>query len=161
MAKKKQYWLFKSDPDDFSWQDLLESPDQTACWDGVRNYQARNLIRDEMKEGDRVLFYHSQLKPPVVMGTAVIVKESYPDDTAWEEGNKHFDKRASEENPIWQMVDIQAEKEFNFPVSLPEMRETDALEGMMLLKRGSRLSVQPVDAKHFQWIVKRGNRKKA
>ena len=113
---KKQYWLMKSEPGEYSIQDLKESDDGIDYWDGVRNYQARNFMRDDMNVGDRVLFYHSGKKPAVV-GTAKIVKAGYPDHTAWDPGSKHFDKRSTPENPVWFMVDIQFESEF--PEALP------------------------------------------
>ena len=111
MAERK-YWLFKSEPTAYSYGDLLAEPDQTAEWDGVRNYQVRNLIRDEMKVGDGVLFYHSSANPMAVVGTAVIVKEAHPDSTAWDPNDKHFDAKSTPDNPVWLMVEIQADQEF-------------------------------------------------
>jgi predicted RNA-binding protein with PUA-like domain len=156
MAKK--YWLVKSDPDEFSIEDLKESPNQTECWDGVRNYQARNFMRDEMKVGDRVLFYHSQ-KNPSVVGTAKVVKPGYPDYTALDTKEKHFDPKSSPEKPIWYMVDIKLEKEFLRPLPLSELRQTPGLEDMMLLRKGMRLSIQPVTKKEFQIIVSLSKKK--
>ena len=156
MAKK--YWLFKSDPEAFSIADLKRSPKQTDCWDGVRNYQARNFMRDDMKVGERVLFYHSQ-KNPSVVGTAKIVKAGYPDDTAWDPKEKHYDPKSSPEKPIWYMVDIQLEKEFSRPIPLSELRKTPGLEDMMLLRKGMRLSIQPVTKEAFQIIVSLSKRK--
>jgi predicted RNA-binding protein with PUA-like domain len=156
MAKK--YWLVKSDPDEFSIQDLKESPNQTECWDGVRNYQARNFMRDEMKVGDRVLFYHSQ-KNPSVVGTAKVVKPGYPDYTALDPKEKHYDAKSSPEKPIWYMVDIKLEKEFLRALPLSELRQTPGLEDMMLLRKGMRLSIQPVSIEEFQIIVSLSEKK--
>ncbi len=154
MSAPIRYWLFKSEPSSFSIDDLAASPKQTTCWDGVRNYQARNLLRDEVKIGDRVLFYHSSADPPGVAGTATVVREAYPDDTAWDKNGGHYDPKASPENPIWQMVDIRLESRFDELIPLPRLREESALEDMMLLKRGSRLSVQPVTATEFDAILR-------
>jgi predicted RNA-binding protein with PUA-like domain len=145
----------------YSIHDLAAEPNQTTHWDGVRNYQARNLMRDEMKIGDGVLFYHSNAKPPAVAGTATVCGEAYPDFTAWEKGNSHFDAKASPQNPIWQMVDIELADVFDEPIGLPELREVKALAKMMLLQRGSRLSVQPVTKSEFNTIVKLAMKKAA
>lgn len=160
MAKSPQHWLVKSEPDSFSIQDLAKAPRQTTCWDGVRNYQARNFLRDGMKLGDRVLFYHSSVDPPCVVGIAVVAREAYPDHTAWDKKSAHFDPKASADNPIWQMVDLKLEEVFSRPISIDELRQTAGLANMELLKRGSRLSVQPVSRQEFDAIVKlaRGKR---
>ena len=155
MARRtKKYWLMKSEPSNYSIHNLAAEPKQTTHWDGVRNYQARNIMRDEMEIGDAVLFYHSNAKPPAVAGTATICSEAYPDFTAWEKGNKHFDAKASVDNPIWQMVDIKLASVFAEPVGLPELREVKSLAKMMLLQRGSRLSVQPVTKSEYDTVVK-------
>src|SRR5262245_32593929 len=133
VARKQRFWLLKSEPEWFSVDDLARSPQKTTCWDGVRNYQARNFLRDEMKLGDRVLFYHSGAEPAIV-GTAVIVRDGYADDTAWQRDHPHFDERASPENPIWQMVDIQLEEVFDTPLSLDALRGVPALSDMELLR---------------------------
>jgi predicted RNA-binding protein with PUA-like domain len=151
-AMAKKYWLMKSDPDEFSIHDFKNSPNQTECWDGIRNYQARNFMRDEMKIGDRILFYHSRTSPSVV-GTARVVKEGYPDDTAWDPKNKHFDPRSKPEKPVWYMVDIQLEKEFPKPIPLADLRKEPALKDMMLLRKGMRLSIQPVTPEEFRVIL--------
>jgi predicted RNA-binding protein with PUA-like domain len=151
-----KYWLFKSDPEIFSWEDLQQSQDQTTSWDGVRNYQARNLLRDEIREGDLVLFYHSQVKPPAVVGTALVIASGYPDFTAQGPDSGHFDPKASPDKPIWYMVDIRLEQAFQRPVTLPELRRTKGLEGMELLRKGSRLSVQPVSPEEFGIIARLG-----
>ena len=155
MAERK-YWLFKSEPTEYSFSDLMSEPDQTAEWDGIRNYQVRNLMRDEMKVGDGVLFYHSSTTPMAVIGTAQIVKESYPDPTAWEPGNKHFDRRSTPANPVWLMVDIKAGKEFSRPVTLQEVKDHPTLQYMMLARRGMRLSIQPVAKEEWDELVRLG-----
>ena len=147
-----KHWLLKSEPSDFSLQDLKDAPEQTECWDGVRNYQARNLMRDEMKLGDRVLFYHSNLNPSVG-GTVTAVRKSYPDHTSWDPDCKHFDPKSTPDNPRWFMVDVKFESEFPRPLPLAELRTLSGLEEMLLLRKGQRLSVQPVAPKEFQVIL--------
>jgi predicted RNA-binding protein with PUA-like domain len=149
------YWLMKSEPGEFSIMDLKNSPDQTAHWDGVRNFQARNFMRDKMRIGDRVLFYRSAVMPAVV-GTARVVKAGYPDLTAWDPKSKHFDPKSTPDNPIWYMVDIRFESLFAKPISLTELRTVPGLENMMLLRKGMRLSIQPVTVKEFNIIVSMG-----
>jgi predicted RNA-binding protein with PUA-like domain len=122
----------------------------------VRNYQARNLLRDELKKGDGVLFYHSNAKPPAVAGTAKVVREGYPDHTALDPDEKYFDPKSDPEKPTWFMVDIQFERAFEEPRSLPMLREVPALADMVLLRRGMRLSVQAVTRKEWQTILKMG-----
>jgi predicted RNA-binding protein with PUA-like domain len=153
-----QYWLMKSEPGEYALEDLQNQKDQTDHWDGVRNYQARNFMRDRMKVGDRVLFYHSGKKPEVV-GTARIVRAGYPDHTAWDPQSKHFDPRSTPDNPVWFMVDIQFDAAFARPIPLKELRKVPALEDMQLLRRGNRLSVMPVTQQEFQTVVKLGRRK--
>ena len=154
---KQRFWLFKSEPNAYSFADLQSEKDQTAEWDGVRNYQARNLLRDEIKVGDGVLFYHSIVKPMAVMGTAVVVRDGYPDDTAWDPESEHPDPRSTRDNPVWYMVDIKAEDEFAEPVTLSEIKSTPGLENMALVKN-SRLSVQPVTPDEWEIIVNLGLR---
>ena len=153
---ERRYWLFKSEPTNYSFQDLLSEEDQVAEWDGVRNYQVRNFMRDEMKVGDGVLFYHSSAKPTAVMGTARIVKESYPDHTAWEPGAKYYDPKSNPDDPTWLMVDIQADQEFARPVTLQEIKDNPELQGMMVVKRGVRISIQPVDKADWDAIIALG-----
>ena len=153
---KRAFWLFKSEPDVFSWADLCAAPARTTSWEGVRNYQARNLLRDEMKLGDGVLFYHSNAKPQVVMGTAVIVREGYPDSAQFDPTSAYYDPTSSPEDPRWIMVDIQADRPFTRPLSLPELKANPALEGLMLVQRGARLSVQPVSKAHWDIITRLG-----
>jgi predicted RNA-binding protein with PUA-like domain len=152
MAKK--YWLMKSEPDVFSIEDLANNKDQTTYWDGVRNYQARNFMRDEMKVGDKVIFYHSNTKPPAAVGVCEIVKEAYPDFTAFDPEDPHFDPKSDKGNPRWYMVDIKLEKIFDRPVSLSEIKENPKLQDMKLVQKGNRLSVMPIKKSEFDEIVK-------
>lgn len=154
----KQYWLFKSDPDDFSWEDLITCKKQTTFWDGIRNYQARNFIRDEMKKGDGVLFYHSSSDPLAIMGICEIVNEGYPDHTQFDSKNIHFDPKAKKENPAWFMVDIKLVKEFRKPVTLDEIKSNPKLQKMRLIQRGNRLSVMTVTKDEFDQIEKMGSK---
>ena len=150
------YWLFKSEPDVFSIQDLKESPRKTTSWEGVRNYQARNLLRDDVKVGDGVLFYHSRVKPMAVVGTAKVVKAAYPDDAQFDKRSRYHDPKATKDAPCWVMVDIKLNQILPQPVTLDEMRTMAALENMVLLRRGSRLSIQPVSAAEWRAVLKRG-----
>ena len=149
-----QYWLFKSEPGAYSFSDLLN--DSVAEWDGVRNYQARNFLRDDIKVGDRVLFYHSTTDPIAVVGTAVVVREGYPDHTAWDHQSAHPDPKSSPDNPIWYMVDIKPDEHFVTPVTMQAMRAHPALADMMLLRKGMRLSVQPVLQEQFEIVCEMG-----
>lgn len=154
MARVKKYWLVKTEPESFSIQDLARAADQTTCWDGVRNYQARNMMRDEMKLGDRVLVYHSNAHPPAVAGVAVVARESYPDHTSWDRNDPHYDEQSTPESPRWFMVDIKLEQIFDEPLPLETLRGVAALKDMELLRKGSRLSVQPVRKAEFDVILK-------
>ena len=153
---ENKYWLFKSEPNNYSFSDLLGEKDQTAEWDGVRNYQARNLMRDEMRIGDQVLFYHSSTKIPAVIGTATIVTEAYPDFTAWDSSAKYFDPKSDPDNPTWLMVDIRANQEFTSQVTLQDIKQNPSFQHMLLVKRGVRVSVQPVTQQEYEEIVKLG-----
>ena len=148
---ERNYWLLKSEPTAYSFSDLLKEEGQTAEWDGVRNYQARNTLRDEMKIGDGVLYYHSNAKPTAVVGTAVVVREGYPDYTAWDPGSEHPDAKSTPERPIWYMVDIKAQTRFSRLVTLSEIKEVSSLKNMVLVNR-SRLSVQPVSIEEWRII---------
>ena len=152
------YWLVKTEPDVFSIQDLARAPGKTTCWDGVRNYQARNLLRDQMKLGDRVLIYHSSTEPMAIVGIAQVVKEGYPDHTAWDKKSPHYDPDSTKDNPRWFMVDIQLKRIFDRPLPLSELRTVPALKQMELLRKGSRLSVQPVTKSEFEAIAKLANK---
>lgn len=146
----KRYWLMKSEPDVYSIDDLAR--DGTTSWSGVRNYQARNFMRDDMKVGDLVLFYHSNAEPPGVAGIAKVVRTAHPDLTALDPRSPYHDLKATPENPIWQMVDVGFVAAFKRIVSLDELRADPALAGMLVIKRGMRLSVQPVDPAHFKRV---------
>jgi predicted RNA-binding protein with PUA-like domain len=157
MTKSKQsFWLMKTEPDVFSIDDLANAPNQTTCWDGVRNYQARNYMRDQMQMGDRVLVYHSNADPSCVVGIATIAKTSYPDHTAWDPIDPHFDPKSDSKNPRWFMVDIQFTSKFSVPQSLEMLRAVPKLSSMELLRKGTRLSVQPVSKQEFAIIEKLG-----
>jgi predicted RNA-binding protein with PUA-like domain len=147
-----RYWLMKSEPGEYSIDDL--ETDGTTHWDGVRNYQARNLMRDEMVVGDRVLFYHSNAKPPAVVGVAEVARTAYPDHTQFDPEDKHFDPKSDPDNPRWIMVDVKFVEKLPRQVGLPELKEYSELDDMVLLNR-SRLSVQPVTKKQFDFIVAR------
>lgn len=148
------YWLMKSEPGVCSIDDLAR--DKTTYWEGVRNYQARNFIRDTMKKGDLVLFYHSNAEPSGVAGIAKIQKEGYPDFTAWDKKDVHFDPKSPKEKPLWYMVDVAFVQKFKNFVSLEELKANPLLKGMLVIKRGMRLSVQPVEAKHFEIVRRMG-----
>jgi predicted RNA-binding protein with PUA-like domain len=151
-----KYWLVKTEPESFSFEDLKKSKNQTTFWDGVRNYQARNYIK-EMKLKDKVLFYHSNANPKVVMGVCEVVKEAYADHTQFDPEDNHYFPSADPENPTWFMVDIKLLKEFKNPVTLETMKKNYKLSSMKLLQRGNRLSVMPVSAQEFNEIVKLGS----
>jgi predicted RNA-binding protein with PUA-like domain len=153
MPKTKKCWLLKTEPTCFSIDDLAKQPKATTCWSGVRNYQARNFLRDEMRLGDRVLVYHSSADPPAVVGTATIVREAYPDHTAWDKSDDHYDPASTPENPRWFMVDIRLDRIFAAPLPLQKLRSVPALRAMELLRKGSRLSVQPVTHSQFEAIM--------
>jgi predicted RNA-binding protein with PUA-like domain len=151
---ENNYWLVKSEPGAYSYADLQGEEDETAEWDGVRNYQARNNMQ-KMKVGDRVLYYHSNAKPNAVVGTAVVVKEAYPDDTAWDPSSEHPDPKSTPDKPVWFMVDLKADTEFSRDVSLQEIRDTPGLQDMVLVNN-SRLSVQPVAKAEWEIVVGMG-----
>lgn len=147
-----RYWLVKSEPDVFSFADLQAAPKKTTHWDGVRNYQARNTLRDEMKQGDRCFYYHSNAEPSGIAGICEVVREGYPDHTAFDKKDPHHDPKSKADAPTWYMVDVKAVKPFPRMISLGELREVAALKGMVLLQKGSRLSVQPVTKKEWETI---------
>ncbi len=148
----KKYWLMKSEPSTFSIDDLRESPNRTTCWDGVRNYQARNFMRT-MAVGDQVLFYHSNADPPAVVGIARVVKTAYTDPTQFDKKSKHYDPASKSSQPRWDMVDIMYVRHLQRPLTLDELRRQDRLKGMILLQKGSRLSVQPITPLEWQHIL--------
>lgn len=151
---KINHWLFKSEPSAFSIQDLEKAAKKTTHWDGIRNYQARNFLRDTIKVGDQVFYYHSNSDPSAIVGTAEVVKNGYPDHTAFDDSDSHYDPKSDSKNPTWYMVDIKHTATFKQPLSLEQLREVKGLENMMLLQKGSRLSVQPVTQKEWEIILK-------
>ncbi|MEO7456523.1 MAG: EVE domain-containing protein [Gemmatimonadaceae bacterium] len=151
-----RYWLVKSEPDTFSFDDLLARPGKTTGWDGVRNYQARNHMRDGMKKGDLVFFYHSSSEPPQIVGIAQVAREAYPDPTALDPKHDHYDPKSKPDAPTWMQVDIKAMEKLKRPLPLAELRTVKGLEKMVLLQKGSRLSVQPVAPDEFEIIRKLG-----
>lgn len=148
-----QYWLMKTEPTTYSIDDLASEKKRTTTWEGVRNYQARNMLRDDIKKGDRVLFYHSACKEPAVTGIAVVAKRGYPDSFAFDPKSKYYDQKSDPANPTWYMVDIKLEKQLDHPVSLTEIRKQPMLKDMVLLQKGSRLSIQPVKKNEFDKIL--------
>ena len=155
--RARHYWLVKSEPNCFSFDDLLQSPGRTTSWDGVRNYQARNFMRDDMKCGDLVFFYHSSAAPPAIVGVAEVVREGYPDHTAFDPDEQHFDPTSDESAPTWIMVDLRAVERLARPLALADLRGVPGLERMALLQRGSRLSVQPVSAAEWEIVYGLGS----
>lgn len=147
------YWLFKSEPDAFSIDDLKAMKGKRDHWDGIRNYQARNLMRDEMKKGDLGFFYHSSCKVPGIIGIVEVVKEAYPDFTSWDPKEKYFDPKSSPENPRWVMVDVKLRKQFREIIPLTLLKTQSQLDDMVLLRKGSRLSIQPVGAAEWAFIT--------
>jgi len=147
------YWLLKSEASCYGIDDLKNEPKKTTFWDGVRNYQARNMMRDDMKKGDLAFFYHSNSDVTGIAGIVEIVKAGYPDHTALHPENKHYDPKASEENPRWYMVDVKFKKRFKSIISLQDIRNNPGLEDMVLLRKGNRLSVMPVLKQHWQSIL--------
>jgi predicted RNA-binding protein with PUA-like domain len=145
------YWLLKSDPDDFGLAELAAAPKKTTAWTGVRNYQARNFMRDGMKKGDQALLYHSTCEEPGIVGIVKIVREAYPDATQFDRKSKYHDDKATPDAPRWYNVDIQLERKTRL-VSLPELRAHPELAGMRILQRGNRLSITPVDPKEWAFL---------
>lgn len=145
------YWLMKSEPDVFGIDHLKAMPKKTEHWDGVRNYQARNMMRDEMKKGDMVFFYHSNCKEPGIVGIMEVVKEGYPDFTSWNPESKYFDPKSTEESPRWFMVDVKFKRKLKRTITLNELKEQPGLEEMPLVRKGNRLSIMPV-SKH-EWDI--------
>ena len=155
-AAPRRYWLLKSEPSSFSFDDLLAAPGRTTCWDGVRNHQARNFMRDDMRVGDLVFYYHSG-DEPAIAGVAEVVRAAYPDHTAFDAADPHHDPKSKRDAPTWMMVDVRAIEPLDPPITLEELRATPGLDGLELLRRGSRLSVQPVSEEHWRRV--RGLRK--
>jgi len=145
------HWLMKSEPSVFGIDDLARAPRRRTLWDGVRNYQARNFMRD-MRLGDEVFFYHSNCAEPGIAGVMRVVREAYPDPTQFDKNDPHFDPRSKPDDPRWSVVDLEFVKKFDAVVALSKLREVDALETMRILQRGNRLSVTPVSNKHWKKI---------
>ncbi len=152
-----KYWLIKSEPEVFSIDDLAKAKNQTTYWDGIRNYQARNYIRDEMKIGDKVIFYHSNAEPPAAVGICEVVKEGYPDFTAFDPKNIHYDPKSKKDSPTWFMFDVKFVKKFSKSVSISEIKSNKKLQKMKLVQTGNRLSVMPVTKEEFEEIEKMAN----
>jgi predicted RNA-binding protein with PUA-like domain len=148
-------WLMKSEPEAFSIDDLAAAPRKTTCWDGVRNFQARNFMRDQMQRGDRAFYYHSSCAEPAIVGIVEVVKTGYPDHTAFDPDDPHYDADSDPENPRWYMVDVRLERKLARPVTLAQLREHAAgeLRGLALLQRGNRLSITPVSESHWNFIL--------
>jgi predicted RNA-binding protein with PUA-like domain len=147
-----RYWLVKSEPSSFSWDDLSNSPKRTTSWEGVRNYQARNFLR-EMKRGDRVFFYHSSAEPNAVVGIAEVAREAYPDPTQFDRKHEMYDPKSTRDDPRWSTVDLRAVRAFPRPVTLAELRGVDGLAKMTLLQKGSRLSVSAVTPEEWRLVL--------
>ena len=147
------YWLFKSEPDVFGIDHLMKMPQQTEHWDGVRNYQARNFMRDDMKTGDLAFFYHSNTKVPGIVGLCKIVREGYPDHTAFDPDSKYCDPKSDPENPRWIMVDVKFVQKFERTLSLNELKTCPELAEFRLVKKGNRLSILPVDKGDWDFIL--------
>ena len=152
-----KYWLMKSEPDVFSFSDLKERPNLTEPWNGVRNYQARNFMRDEIKVGDLILFYHSSCEIPGIAGIARVSSPPYPDPTQFEKKSEYFDPKATQENPRWFLVDVTFHKNLKKVITLEELRTHPELASMQLLKKGNRLSILPVSPEEYKFIVGLGN----
>ena len=148
------YWLIKSEPDAFSIDDLKNAPGKKEHWDGIRNYQARNFMRDDMQIGDLAFFYHSNCKPPGIVGICKIASKAYPDHTAFDPDEKYFDAGSDPQNPRWLMVDVQYKRKTKRMIDLAEIKEhADRLEGFPLIRRGNRLSIMPVAKEHWDFIL--------
>lgn len=150
-----KHWLIKSEPNAFSIDDLAASPGRTTCWDGVRNYQARNFIRDQMKKGDLAFFYHSSCPEPAIVGIVEITREAYPDETAFDPDDKHFDAGSDRANPRWFVVDVRLKRKLRKPLTLAKLKQYagNRLSELRLLKRGNRLSVMPVSSDEWRFIL--------
>ena len=148
-----RYWLMKTEPEEFGIDDLAKRPRKTEPWDGVRNYQARNMMRDEMKKGDRVFIYHSNCDEPGIVGTARVAREGYPDPTAFDPEDRHYDPKSDPANPRWYLVDVKFERKLRRTISLGELKAQPPLEGMPLVRRGNRLSVMPVSEAQWEYVL--------
>ena len=151
MAADMAYWLMKSEPDAYSIDDLER--DDRDMWDGIRNYQARNMMRDEMRIGDKVFFYHSNCKEPGIVGVMKVASKPYPDPTQFDPESKYYDPKSSEEDPRWMLVDVEFVRKLSRTITLAELKAHPGLDGMILLRRGNRLSIMPVDKAHWDLIL--------
>lgn len=147
------YWLMKSEPDAFGVDDLKNRPKQTEHWDGVRNYQARNMMRDEMKLGDQVFFYHSNCETPGIVGIMEVVKEGYPDFLAFDPDDVHFDPKSDPAKPTWMMVDVKYVRSLSRIISLRELKQKQELADLALVRRGNRLSIMPANKEQWDFIL--------
>jgi predicted RNA-binding protein with PUA-like domain len=152
MATARKYWLMKTEPSVFSFDDLMQAPKRTTHWDGVRNYQARNFMRDEMKPGDGVFIYYSSTDEPGVAGVAEVAGEAYPDPSAFDKRDPHYDPASKPDAPTWYVVDVRGVEKLPAFVTLAQMRSIKALEGMRLLQKGNRLSITPVTRKEWEVV---------
>jgi len=150
-----KYWLMKSEPDVFGIEHLKNMPQKREHWDGVRNYQARNMMRDEMKKGDLVFFYHSNCETPGIVGIMEVVKEGYPDFTAFDPDSKYYDPKSDPDNPRWFMVDVKYRRRLKRTITLQELKQdhSEVLQGLSLLQKGSRLSIMPVSKPQWDYIL--------
>jgi predicted RNA-binding protein with PUA-like domain len=146
-------WLMKSEPDVFGIDDLASAPGKTDHWDGVRNYQARNMMRDEMKKGDQVFFYHSNCKEPGIVGIMKIAREGYPDFTAFDPEEKYYDPKSDADNPRWYMVDVRFVRKLKRIITLRELKQHEQLKDLALVRRGNRLSIMPVSDAQWEFIL--------
>ncbi|MBX3708351.1 MAG: EVE domain-containing protein [Gammaproteobacteria bacterium] len=147
------YWLFKSEPTCFSIDDLSRRPQQVTCWDGVRNYQVRNMLRDEIKVGDWVFFYHSSCNPPGIAGIMEVIKNGYPDHTAWDLHSDHYDPKSTPENPRWYMVDVKLVSKFSQVITLDQIKNHPKLKKMLITRKGNRLSITPVTVEEWTTLL--------
>lgn len=148
-----KYWLMKSEPDVFGIEHLKALPNKTDHWDGVRNYQARNMMRDEMKKGDKVFFYHSNCKPPAIVGIMEVVKEGYVDHTAFDPDQKYYDPKSNPDKPRWYMVDVKHVRDLKREIPLDELKQYPELADMKLVQKGNRLSIMPVTKEEWDFIL--------
>ncbi len=151
-----RYWLLKSEPNCFSLDDLKHAPNQTTHWDGIRNYQARNFMRDDMQVGDQAFFYHSSCKQPGIVGTMEVIKPAYPDHTAFDPKSEHPDPKSTPESPRWFMVDVRFSQAFKAPITLEILKKHPELEHMKLLQKGNRLSILPITPDEWAFINQLG-----
>jgi predicted RNA-binding protein with PUA-like domain len=150
-----KYWLMKTEPGTFGIDDFAKAPGKTTTWDGVRNYQARNMLRDEMQKGDLAFLYHSSCEVPGIYGTVKIVRTGHPDETAFDRRHAHYDPDSKREAPRWYAVDVKLDERWNKPITLEELKRhaTGKLRDMLVLRRGNRLSITPVSAAEWEFVI--------